>query len=52
MPVRVLAATAKDGYRKPMDGMFKLVQEIYGEHGLEIGERMAGEETRPFRSQT
>jgi bifunctional polynucleotide phosphatase/kinase len=47
----VLAATAKDGYRKPMDGMFKLVQQIYREHGMEIGKRMNGKVVTMCRHQ-
>ncbi|KAL4065401.1 polynucleotide kinase 3 phosphatase-domain-containing protein [Scleroderma yunnanense] len=36
VPFRILAASAKDGYRKPMPGMWTELERIFKEHGVEI----------------
>ncbi|KAE9406991.1 PNK3P-domain-containing protein [Gymnopus androsaceus JB14] len=36
LPFRLLAATAKDGYRKPMPGMWNELSRIFKEDGVEI----------------
>ncbi|KAJ9108508.1 hypothetical protein QFC20_003414 [Naganishia adeliensis] len=38
IPIRVLAATAKDQYRKPGTGIFDYLKELYEAKGLEIDE--------------
>lgn len=37
LPMRVLAATAKDQYRKPGIGLYELLHNLYEAKGLEIG---------------
>jgi histidinol phosphatase-like enzyme len=37
LPIRVLAATAKDQYRKPGIGLYELLHDLYEAKGLEIG---------------
>ncbi|KAJ9119115.1 hypothetical protein QFC22_003606 [Naganishia vaughanmartiniae] len=36
MPIRILAATAKDQYRKPGIGLYELLHDLYEAKGLEI----------------
>jgi bifunctional polynucleotide phosphatase/kinase len=35
-PIRIIAAYSRDQYRKPMTGMFDLVQNLYKSKGYEI----------------
>ena len=37
LPFRILAATAKDGHRKPMPGMWFELERIFAEEGVTIG---------------
>ncbi|KAH9026819.1 polynucleotide kinase 3 phosphatase-domain-containing protein [Lactarius pseudohatsudake] len=38
LPFRIFAATAKDGYRKPMPGMWFELERIFAEEGVTIGQ--------------
>ncbi len=38
VPFHILAATAKDGYRKPIPGMWYELERIFAEHNVKIGE--------------
>lgn len=38
VPFRILAASAKDGFRKPMPGMWNELERIFAEDGVRIGE--------------
>ena len=38
MPFRLLAATGKDQYRKPMPGMWHEIERIFKEEGVQIGD--------------
>ena len=37
MPLRVLAATGEDEYRKPRIGMLDVVEQVYRDRGVVIG---------------
>lgn len=37
VPFRIFAATAKDGFRKPIPGMWYELERIFKESGVEIG---------------
>lgn len=38
VPLRVLAATGDDEYRKPRIGMYEVLELLYADKGMEIGE--------------
>lgn len=38
VPIRVLAATQRDAFRKPHTGMFDYLVQLYEEKGWKIGE--------------
>lgn len=38
VPLRVLAATGDDEYRKPRVGMYEVLESVYADKGMEIGE--------------
>lgn len=42
VPFRILAATQKDQYRKPMPGMWYEIERIFREEGVEIGMQSFG----------
>lgn len=37
VPFRIMAATKKDGFRKPMPGMWHALEDVYRAQGVEIG---------------